>query len=73
MATVDGLGREPRPAIHLLANHEEGRLGTGSLEQLKYGGGPLGVRPVVEGERHPRLGYRPLDVERYRGAWEDRS
>lgn len=43
---------------NLLTDDEEGRAGAALREELKYRGRALGVRPVVEGERHRAGGAR---------------
>jgi hypothetical protein len=57
------LRRELRPAINLLSDHKESGPRAGALESLEDGRSAFGVRTVVEGQRHPGLGYRPGDVE----------
>ncbi len=71
--SLHGLRGKMRSAVHLLADHEERRPRPRALEQLEYRGRPLGVRPVVERERHPGLGYRPPNVECCGSARNDRS
>ncbi len=62
-----------RAAFHLLTDHEERGLVPRPREKLEHGRGPLGMRTVVERQRH-RAGLRangPLDVERFGGTWHD--
>ena len=42
----------PRQAFYLLADEEEGGSRAGLAEQVEERGSALGVRAVVEGERH---------------------
>ena len=47
------LGDQLRAAMHLLADHEEGRARARAREDLEHRGSALGMRAVVEGQRHP--------------------
>ena len=60
--------RHPRQALHLLANDEEGGSCAGLAEQIEQRGSALGVRAVVEGERHAAGAGRqpPRHAERVR-------
>ena len=50
----DDLGRERRPPLHLLADHEERGVRSLPREHLEDGGRALRVRPVVESHGHAR-------------------
>jgi hypothetical protein len=52
----DDLPGERGMRVDALAEHEERRPGPSPSEDVEHDGGALGVGPVVEGERHERLG-----------------
>jgi hypothetical protein len=58
MSLVEGaahqVGAGPGPVPH----HEEGGDDPEAAQLVQEGGGEVGVRPVVEGERHGVVGHR---------------
>src|SRR5579875_3947969 len=70
------LGEDPahqlRPPEDLLADQEERGRGAGARQRIQHRGRALGVRAVVEGERHPAGGgQRALQAQRARGGGLD--
>jgi hypothetical protein len=57
-------------ALHLLADHEEGRTRARSREHFQYRRRALGVRPIVERQRHPPGSGQPAGQRQSSGSGE---